>query len=149
LNATVLYAASGSNFYFSKDSGTTWSSSPAGNITSPNWISVSPYKAGELYISGNTGIIHSVDYGTTWSVLPGPSYAWRIAVGASEFPWSSPVVYAAATIDGSNDLYRTDDMGATWIRLSDVWNGFGSTSSLIIAADPRIYKRVYVGTNGR
>ncbi|CAG8516197.1 5638_t:CDS:2, partial [Acaulospora colombiana] len=138
---TVLYAASGSSFYISTDSGTSFTASPLGNITSPQWIAASPYKAGELWISGNTGIIRSVDYGKTWTSLPSITSAWQIAVGAPMQPNGPTVVYAAGTIEGINALYRTDDGGANWIKLSDETHGFGAVSTIVLAADPRIYKR--------
>ncbi|KAG8832626.1 hypothetical protein FRC18_004785 [Serendipita sp. 400] len=149
INGTVIYAASGSNFYVSTNTGSTWTSTSASGIASPVWIAASPYKAGELWLSGNTGIVHSADYGKTWNKLGMVSNAWRIAVGKPQQPNGPPVVYASGTIDGANALYRTDDAGVNWIMISDSNYGFGASSGLILAADPRIYKRVYVGTNGR
>ncbi len=137
------------------------------NITSPNWIAASPFKAGEVWLSGDKGIAHSTDYGMTWTALDMITTAWRISIGKSQQPNGPPVVYAAGTIQGMNALYRTDDGGVNWIMLSDRDHGFGSTNGLVVAADPRIYKRyvvcilencasiltyghsVYVGTNGR
>lgn len=149
VNGKALYAASGSSFYMSHDAGVTWMTTTPGNITSPNWITASPYKAGEIWLSGNKGIVHSTDYGMTWTALDTITTAWRISAGKSQQPNGPPVLFAAGTIQGMNALYRTDDGGANWIMISDRNNGFGGTSGLIVAADPRIYKRVYVGTNGR
>jgi len=147
-NGTVLYAASGSKFYRSSDTGSTWTSTTAGTITTPSHIAVSPFTAGELWLSGNTGIFHSTNYGATFTALPTVSNAWAVAAGAPKSSGGTPSLYTAATINGVNALYRTDDQ-SNWIMISDATHGFGSTSGLVVAADPRIYKRVYVGTNGR
>lgn len=85
--------------------------------------------------------MHSTDYGMTWTALDMITTAWRISVGKAQQPNGPPVVYAAGTIQGMNALYRTDDGGANWIMLSDREHGFGATNGLIVAADPRIYKR--------
>ncbi|PVF96855.1 putative endoglucanase C [Serendipita vermifera] len=141
VNGTVLYAASGSSFYVSTNSGSSFTTSTLDNMTTPQWIAASPYKAGELWISSNTGITHSIDYGKTWTALPSISSAWQIAVGAPMQPNGPTVVYAAGTLEGINALYRTDDGGANWIKLSDETHGFGAVSTIVLAADPRIYKR--------
>jgi len=148
LNGTVMYAASGSKLYLSKDTGATWTSTALGTITAPVAIVVNPFKAGELWVSGNTGIFHSTNMGSTFTAVPGPTNAWKLAVGAPKTAGGTPSLYAAATITGVNTLYRTDDQ-TNWIIITDATHGFGSASSYILAADPRIYKRVYVGTNGR
>ncbi len=45
-------------------------------------------------------------------------------------------------------IYRSDDVGATWVRINDAQHQWGNRFDCI-AGDPRIYGRVYVGTNGR
>ena len=136
----MLYAASGSKFYKSTDTGVTWTSAALGSITVPSKIAVSPFTAGELWVSGNTGIVHSTNYGATFTALPSVTNAWGIAAGAPKTSGGTPSLYAAATISGATALYRTDDQ-TNWIKISDATHGFGSGSSLVLAADPRIYKR--------
>lgn len=101
-----MYAASGSKFYLSKDTGATWSSVTAGTITIPAAIAVNPFKAGELWVSGNSGIFHSTDYGVTFAAVPGPTNAWKIAAGAPKTAGGTPALFAAAAINGVNTLYR-------------------------------------------
>ncbi|KAG8856494.1 hypothetical protein FRB91_000775 [Serendipita sp. 411] len=144
VNGTALYAASGSKFYSSVDTGASWTSVTVGNMTSASWIAANPFKAGEVWVSGNGGIYASTNYGKTFTALPSVSNAWKIAVGAPKTTGGKPSLYAAATINGLNTLYRTDDH-TNWIKISDADHGFGSTSGIVLAADPRIYKRVYVG----
>ncbi|KIM24194.1 glycoside hydrolase family 74 protein [Serendipita vermifera MAFF 305830] len=148
INGTALYAASGGTFYRSADTGATWTTSTVSGLTTASWITVNPFKAGELWVSGDAGIWHSSDYGKTFNALPSVTKGWRISAGAPKTTGGTPALYAAATINGVSTLYRTDDQ-VNWITMSDAAHGFGSASSLILAADPRIYKRVYVGTNGR
>ncbi|KAG8800604.1 hypothetical protein FRC17_006835 [Serendipita sp. 399] len=148
VNGTALYAASGSTFYVSGDTGSTWKTKTVSGLTSATWIAVNPFKAGELWLSGDGGIFRSTDYGTTFTALPSSTRGWKIAAGAPKTTGGTPALYAAATVNGVTGLFRTDDQ-VNWIQIHDATHGFGSASSIILAADPRIYKRVYVGTNGR
>lgn len=45
-------------------------------------------------------------------------------------------------------IWRSDDQGATWLRLNDELHQWGQRFRCL-AADPRIFGRVYVGTDGR
>ncbi|KAG8823462.1 hypothetical protein FRC19_003786 [Serendipita sp. 401] len=148
VNGTALYAASGANFYSSGDTGTTWKTTAVSGLTTATWVAVNPFKAGELWVSGDGGIFHSTDYGTTFAALSSCTRGWNIALGAPKTTGGTPALYAAATVKGVTGLFRTDDQ-VNWIQIHDATHGFGATSSLVLAADPRIYKRVYVGTNGR
>ena len=56
-------------------------------------------------------------------------------------------LYTAATIANKEGIFRSDDAGRTWLRLNDDQHQYGAPSPVI--GDPRIYGRVYFGTNGR
>jgi xyloglucan-specific exo-beta-1,4-glucanase len=138
-NGTALYAASGGNFYSSSDTGSTWKTTAISGLSSATWISANPFKAGELWVSGDGGIFHSTDYGNTFAALPSCTRGWRTAIGAPKTTGGTPSIYAAATVGGLSTVYRSDDQ-VNWIRITDSKNGFGSMSTVILAADPRIYK---------
>ncbi len=56
-------------------------------------------------------------------------------------------LYSYAKINGKYGVYRSNDAGATWIRINDDNNQFGAANRTI-TGNPRVYGRVYVGTNG-
>ncbi|KAH8114431.1 Oligoxyloglucan reducing end-specific cellobiohydrolase [Phellopilus nigrolimitatus] len=150
LNNTVFYAASGAEFFISIDGGSTFTqASTLGSATSASQIAANPFAAGEFFVSTSHGIWHSTDYGSHFTGLGGPTQAWSIAVGKGASASGPPALYAAATISGTNSLYRTDDLGANWAMLPTAETALSSASAMVLAADPNVYSQVFVGTNGR
>lgn len=41
--------------------------------------------------------------------------------------------------------YRSDDGGRKWSRIPDNGHVFGQTSGIVLAANPRVDKRIYIG----
>ena len=59
-----------------------------------------------------------------------------------------PAIYALAQVDGIQGVFRSDDAGSSWVRINDDQHQF-ATAGATITGDPRVYGRVYIGTNGR
>jgi hypothetical protein len=59
-----------------------------------------------------------------------------------------PAVYTSSKIQGVRGIFRSDDAGRTWIRINDDRHQYAWTGNTM-TGDPRIYGRVYFGTNGR
>ncbi|KAF9015345.1 hypothetical protein BDQ17DRAFT_1386098 [Cyathus striatus] len=148
-NNSIFYGASSSAFYLSIDSGKTFSKKTTlGNSTAPVKIVVNPALTGDVWVSTDKGLFHSTDLGTSFTAISAVSQAWAIALGASASTGGYPALYAAANIGGVG-YFRSDDSGLNWVKINDVAHGFGSVSANVLTADPRIYGRVYIGTNGR
>ncbi|KAF9535842.1 Oligoxyloglucan reducing end-specific cellobiohydrolase [Crepidotus variabilis] len=148
-NNTIFYSAAGSSFYLSTDGGKSFAiKGSLGSSTSPVKIVVNPSVTGDVWVSTDKGLFHSTNSGTSFTTISGISQAWAIALGASAKSGGYPAVFAAAN-KGGIGYYRSDDTGVTWAKINDNTRGFGSASANVLTADPRIYGRVYVGTNGR
>ena len=59
-----------------------------------------------------------------------------------------PAIYIVAQVDGVRGVFRSNDMAATWVRVNDDQHQYGNIGEAL-SGDPRVYGRVYVGTNGR
>ncbi|QRV88356.1 vacuolar protein sorting-associated protein [Ceratobasidium sp. AG-Ba] len=150
-NATVFYAATGGKFYLSTDYGSTFTATAGslGSSTSPYKIAANPNVAGDVWVSTDKGLYHSTNYGATFTTVSGVSQAWAIGLGAPKTSGAYASVFAAATISGVTGYFRSDNSGSTWVQIDDPAHGFGSPTANPLSGDPRIYGRVYIGTNGR
>ncbi|TXS20348.1 1,4-beta-glucanase, partial [Streptomyces sp. wa22] len=62
-----------------------------------------------------------------------------------------PAVFQTGRVSSTYDgvaVLRSDDAGATWVRIDDDAHRWGWTGE-VITGDPRVHGRVYLGTNGR
>lgn len=108
-----------------------------------------PGRAGELWFRLDGALYHSGDAGLTFR------RATRSEVRIEEFGLghpapgrSEPALYAIAVIDGLRGVWRSDDGGASWLRINDDAHQWGQRFRAI-SGDPRRYGRVYIATDGR
>ncbi|HWM68552.1 MAG TPA: hypothetical protein VNO35_18310 [Steroidobacteraceae bacterium] len=59
-----------------------------------------------------------------------------------------PALFAIGVHDDVRAIWRSDDVGVTWVRVNDARHEYGRLFRCI-AGDPRVFGRVYVGTDGR
>ncbi|KAI5897742.1 glycoside hydrolase family 74 protein [Schizophyllum commune H4-8] len=150
VNDSAFYAASGSSFYASTDGGASFNETATlGDSTAPFDIAVNFNTVGDVWVSTDKGLFHSNDNGATFTAIDGISQAWALGLGAAKEEGAYPAVFVAATLGGVSGYYRSDDEGATWVQIDDAKHGFGAPGSNVLTGDPRIYGRVYIGTNGR
>jgi len=105
-------------------------------------------KAGDLWMVGQA-LCHSSDGGRTFKEIPNHPQIGQLSFGKAAPGKDYPAIFVATGGGGAAaGLYRSDDEGATWVRINDAKHQWGNRFECI-AGDPRIYGRVYVGTNGR
>ncbi|PXV95795.1 cellulose binding domain-containing protein [Lachnotalea glycerini] len=155
-NSNKFYAVSGGSFYVSTDGGATFtttatilSASNAGTLH----LKAMPGIEGDIWVAGGHndaeyGLWHSTDSGKTFTKLSNVEKADVVGFGKAAPGKDYMALYVSAQINGVRGIFRSDDVGETWVRINDDQHQYGSTNSSI-TGDPRVYGRVYVGTNGR
>lgn len=103
---------------------------------------------GHLWLGTWTnGLFRSVDAGSSFIKVAGVQDANRIGFGAAAPGQTHPAVYIWGKMNDVVGLYRSDDIGATWVRINDDAHNYGFINQ--ITGDPRIYGRVFLATGGR
>jgi xyloglucan-specific exo-beta-1,4-glucanase len=120
--------------------------------TSParQWpLIATPGKRGELWLVAREGLFHSTDAGRSFVRVDGGGI-FVVALGFGKAPpgRSYPALYALGVQGTTFAIWRSDDEGASWLRINDDRHEYGRRFRCI-AGDPRVFGRVYVGTDGR
>jgi hypothetical protein len=102
---------------------------------------------GDVWVPAGSGLFHSQDSAATFTQVPQVNSAAAVGFGMPAPGQSYPAVYLNGSVANVWGTYRSDDAGATWLRIDDPQHQFGWINCL--TGDPRIYGRVYLGTGGR
>ena len=145
---TRTYALSDDKLYSSDD--TAGSFQPVDSIGLPSsrgHMRATSFLVGDLWIPAQTGLFHSVDAGQVFRKLPHFESVESIGFGKPAPGNTYPTLFANGKNDGIVGVFRSDDKGLSWTRISDSSSAFEVHG--VVTGDPRIYGRVYIGTKDR
>jgi photosystem II stability/assembly factor-like uncharacterized protein len=111
-------------------------------------LSAVPGKTGDLWFVSKSGLFHSSDDGKQFAKVPCDVQIDALSFGKAPAGADYPALFAIGTKDKLKAIWRSDDRGASWVRINDDRHQWG-TRFRCIAGDPRVFGRVYVGTDGR
>jgi xyloglucan-specific exo-beta-1,4-glucanase len=103
---------------------------------------------GDLWYMTQSGLFNSADGGASFSPVERTPSILALSFGKAAAGSSYPTIFCLGTLNDVNAVWRSDDGGASWVRINDDRHQWG-TRFRSIAADPRIFGRVYIGTDGR
>jgi photosystem II stability/assembly factor-like uncharacterized protein len=101
----------------------------------------------DLWLPCESGLLRSTDGGLSFSAVTGVDSAESVGFGRAAPGSSYPAIYLNGRVQGQDGVFRSDDLGSNWVRISDAKHEYGTRG--VVTGDPRIYGRVYMGTNGR
>jgi photosystem II stability/assembly factor-like uncharacterized protein len=107
-----------------------------------------PDRSGDLWFVSRAGLFHSTDQGRSFSRVSSDIDVAVLGFGKAPPGRPYPALYAIGSRGELHAIWRSDDAGVTWVRLNDDQHEYGRRYR-VIAGDPRIFGRVYVGTDGR
>ncbi len=102
---------------------------------------------GDVWVSTTKDLQRSTDWGRTFAALGTVEASLGIGFGKGPPGSSYPSAFLVGKVRGVYGFFRSDDAGATWVRINDDDHQYGWVS--VITGDPRIHGRVYVGSGGR
>src|SRR5581483_3232736 len=104
---------------------------------------------GDLWLTAEKGgLYHSTDSAATFAKLDSAEEAYAIGFGKAAPGHDNLAIYLAGKVGGIYGVFRSDDLGQSWVRINDDQHQYGWVGQWI-TGDPRIYGRVYLATNGR
>ncbi len=153
VDPNAFYLNNGTSICYYNWNGTTYDlkTYPLPSTSMKNRIRINPLVAGEFlgWVGGSSLYLFS-DHGAKSVKLSIPN-----CVGAG---WGKPApgrtnptifAYGKASGETINRVYRTDDYGATWVRISDNNAQFGGLLNKdLVVGDMNVYGRVYYGNPG-
>ena len=133
--------------YASKDGGATFAAAASG-LPINGSLSAVYNRAGDLWLASSSGLYHSMDGGMTFVKIPNVLAAISVGFGMPATERQYPAIYMIGNLQANiQAVFRSLDRGMSWTRVNDDEHQWG-TQALVIG-DPRVFGRVYVGTNGR
>ncbi len=154
VNSNKFYAYFQGVFYTSTDKGANFTASVSTGLPASGNIKAVAGVEGDIWLAGTDsdneslgGLFHSTDSGKTFTKFDDVEKAACVGFGKAAAGSSYMTVFIAGKIKGIQGIFRSDDGGRNWIRINDDEHQYGTISC--ITGDPRIYGRVYIGTNGR
>ena len=107
-----------------------------------------PGREGVLWIAFRSGGLYcSTNAGCAFTKLGAVNEAYSLGFGKAAPGQDQPALYLAGKVGNVQALFRSDDNGATWLRINDDQHQYGWVNH--VTGDPRIYGRVYFATGGR
>jgi photosystem II stability/assembly factor-like uncharacterized protein len=145
---TRLYAVSGGKFFMSDDTGGQFLPVEAAGFPAQHGeLRAVVDRVGDLWVPSDSGLFRTTDAGKSFQKLPGVDSADSVGFGKAAPGQSYPAIFVNGKIAGVTGVFRSDNEGVSWVRITDAEHEYGTRG--VVIGDPRIYGRVYMGTNGR
>ena len=138
VNPNKFYGIVNGEFYVSEDQGANFVKTTDGLYDGSK---------GDIWFAGD-GIWHSTDSGKTFEKLSNVDNASIIGFGKAAPGKNYMSLYTHAVVNGIDGIYRSDDIGKSWIKINDDKHKYGAANTTI-TGDKREYGKFYLGTNGR
>jgi photosystem II stability/assembly factor-like uncharacterized protein len=149
---TILVGTIGQGVMMSPDDGESWTrASVRVGMHSDAIVKVllpDPHRPGTVYAGTDLGLYRTENNGAAWQLLDTPmngAMVWSLAVD----PVDANVLFAGTGTPSTPGIFRSDDAGKTWKRLSvDIaaeCPNVGTPRPTAIAIDPLDHRRVWVG----
>ncbi len=143
----VFYIQGRGSVWVSHDGGITFAAGATGLPANQGKMVPVFNSAHELWLPTDQGLYRSGDAGVSFVRVTGIDKVEQIGVGRAAPGKSSSALYVIGTLQGVFGVFRSIDDGTSWVRINDAATGFGTMDH--IEGDPKVFGRVYLGTNGR
>lgn len=143
-----IYDSAAGRVYTSTDGGANFAIAATSLPTGGNALRAVPGFEGHLWLGAwNSGLYRSIDSGASFTKVTTVQEGNRVGFGKAAPGQTHPAIFLWGRIGGTTGFFRSDDTGASWIRINDDAHQYGYINAL--TGDPRIFGRIYLATGGR
>ncbi|WP_432825220.1 cellulose binding domain-containing protein [Dactylosporangium sp. CA-092794] len=148
VDPSTFYGYSSGTFYVSHNGGASFAAAATGLPSTAKFKAVAG-ATGEIWLAGGDGgLLRSTNGGASFAKVATAQAASAVGFGKAAPGRANPAVFLVGQVDGVKGVFRSDDAGASWLRINDDQHQYGNIGDAI-TGDPRVFGRVYLGTNGR
>lgn len=148
VNPNYFYIAAGKKLYMSYDGGENFILIN-NSLPSIHHIKAAPGIEGEIWCSsGQNGLYASSDAGRNFRKVSGVDNCLLFAWGKEAPSRKNPTAYVYGTVNGTEGIFRSVDMGETWVRVNDDEHRISNEPNAL-EGDRQTFGVYYVSTNGR
>jgi photosystem II stability/assembly factor-like uncharacterized protein len=142
----ILASTNGATSFF--ETGAALAETIGGEFRGNSTLSATPGMEGDLWLTlSDRGLYHLTNGGASFVKLDAVKDARAFGFGKPAEGKTFPAFYLVGKIENVTGLFRSADLGASWVRINDDQHQFGVIHHL--TGDPRIFGRVYLATSGR
>ncbi len=158
VNPAKFYMFDGSNLSVSEDAGQTFTTHAVAMYGLPTgtfgYLRTFPGREGEIWFPLNDrGLYFSkwVNNKPQFVKVESVDYCRAIGFGLAKPGSGQPAtlfIHGKVKTSSFDGVFRSDDMGATWVQVNDDTHEFAGIGRAVLVGDPRVYGRVFMSTGG-
>jgi hypothetical protein len=147
-----VYASTTSYVAVSSDGGKTFVRN-AMMVPSFSRLAVMPGSNGDFLVPKGAGLYIAKNHGESYELVPNTIFCQAVGIGKPKNDGDPYVIYMYGKVKGGsmdeNNVWMSEDEGATWERVNDDAHLFGGTGNgNFISGDMNVYGRWYMSTVG-
>lgn len=148
VNPLLFYSFDGTSgsVFVSADGGATFLPVDTG-LPNSGSLRATPYAQGDLWLATGSGLYHSTNSGVFFTKANKVVSADAVGFGQAAPGSTYPTVFISGNVNNVVGIFRSTNAGKSWVRINDNHHQWGYIGTVI--GDPRVFGRVYLGTNGR
>jgi hypothetical protein len=151
VNSNKFYAYNNGAMMVSTNGGVSFAAKGTMASGGSNVIALAPGREGDVWVPlYGGGLARSTDSGTSFGKIASVADCAAVGFGKADVNASYPTVYIWGTVGGVRGLFRSTNVGASWVRINDDAHEFGGPGNgQFVVGDMNTFGVVYMSTAGR
>jgi xyloglucan-specific exo-beta-1,4-glucanase len=151
VNSSKFYAYDNGVMRVSTDGGVSFVARGTLAAGGSNVVRAVPGIEGDVWVPlYGGGLARSTNSGTSFTTFANVSYCGAVGFGKADIGASYPTIFIWGTVNGGRGVYRSNDIGASWIRVNDDAHEYGGPANgQFVVGDMNTFGMFYMSTAGR